>query len=102
VLELDFDLGLEAGRKPSRVLAAYLPSRRKKWTLKKGPNRGFRVEFFPFLVVLQAGRTSYRWLPYWHVLTKGDTRKTKYGQWAPLLRQHMFDSLLEKARADGY
>jgi hypothetical protein len=104
-LHLWFELGLNRGKRECIALTAFLPEKtlRKPWREKDGS----LVEFFPFMVVLNAigGKKlgKYYWLPYWHVVTnRPGKRKEKYGQWAPFLGHELFESLVSQARRGGH
>ena len=98
--QLIFNFGLGAGRFPSKVLAAYLPEEIRKW-----PNDNTMIEFYPFLVItksIKEGNTS-AWLPYWHIVKKNDqVIERKYGQWAPFIDTECYNSLLLKAKKQGF
>ena len=101
VFRLEFEPGLDRPKRRCEVIAAYKPDKIKRWKLKSGQDKDKWAEFFPFLVILKCKQYTYHWLPYWHRI-KGSSRPRKYGQWAPLLRSPLLDSMLAQARADGH
>ena len=98
-LHLEFSLGLDAGRRPVRVLGAFTSP--VAWNNINGD----RVTFYPFLVVVAStdGEHESRsvWLPYWHNICSGGTRTIKYGQWAPFMDSDIFEELYASAVIAG-
>jgi len=88
-LRLQFDFGLDIGRTPCTVLNVFMPRKLVRWN---------KVVFYPFLVVVQRGKTLAYWLPYWHL----DDGKKKYGQWAAFMNEPLFKDLLLQAKKHGY
>jgi hypothetical protein len=101
-LYYEFKWQLEAGDAPSKVVGAFLPDTIESWRTEEGK---CEVEFYPFLVVLdKLSPPQHRviWLPYWHKKTCQDGRiSIPYGQFAPSMEDHLFNSLISKARAAG-
>ena len=98
-LRIDFPFGLDAPDSQCTVCDSFLPEKLESWPDASGKT----VTFFPFLVIAERhGRDLAAWLPYWHVVTDGDREVKKYGQWAPFMDFHLFDSLISQARAKGY
>jgi hypothetical protein len=99
-LHLKFSFGLGAGEGSFKVLGAFLPPDLKSWR-----DDGREVTYHPFLVVLEGTEKDgcSFWFPYWHIVEGGGaTKKTKYGQWAPLIDDYQFDSLIAQAREKGF
>jgi len=101
---LGFPFALGIGRTDWEVKAAYLPKKRSpKWRNGKD-----KVQFFPFLVIVehapsnpnQTPHTSV-WTPYWHAI-KGVKETKKYGQWAPHMELGVFHDLVEQACKGGF
>lgn len=95
-LQLTFAFALGAGALECRVLGAFLPSDISEWE-----DAGAKVQFFPFLVVLEDVRDGGRnvWLPYWHLLTHDHKVRRKYGQWAPFLSEGAYIEPMQQARS---
>ena len=95
-LHLDFKFGLGASHNECIVDAAFYPQSLEKWS-----DRGAKIAFYPFLVVLhRIGRSKAIWLPYWHLVEKPKAKRPleKYGQWAPCMDLHLYESLHNQAR----
>jgi hypothetical protein len=99
-IELNFNFGLGAGPLACKVLASFLPEKIRKWLDEDGK----RVEFYPFMVVVEEiEEGNYLiWLAYWHIKYHDWGIERKYGQWAPLIDEELYSSLLNKAKAAGY
>jgi len=97
-LRLKFDFALGATNSECTVLDCFLPKDIAKW--KDGKKT---VEFYPFLVIVKRhGKENATWLPYWHIIKDKEKKTIKYGQWAPFMDSHLFNSLLEQAKKKGY
>lgn len=98
-VHLGFDFGLGATDKESEIEAAFRPQPLESWTDRDGST----VTFYPFLVVLKrSNRKRAVWMPYWHVVeSSSGKRKEKYGQWAPVMDESLFESLLAQAQKAG-
>lgn len=111
-LHLEFPFGLNASDKKCTVRGVYLPHKLEQWKDKDGPHKlehwkdkdGSKVTFYPFLVVLYRveRKTNAIWMPYWHLVKRGGKTIKKYGQWAPCMDLHLFESLIDQARANGW
>ena len=99
-LELKFTFGLGAGSYEYNVANSYLPDAITMWN---DPD-GCKVEFFPFLVVLEFIHHDEKaiWLPYWHLHHRSSGVRTKYGQWAPFMNIETYKQLHAKANANGH
>ncbi len=99
-LHFEHSFGLGVGATKSEVKAIYLPKKLESWN----DSDGSKVIFYPFLVVLcREGRKDAFWMPYWHKVEKPNGKTiNKYGQWAPFMDAHLFESLVSQAQADGY
>lgn len=94
-LRLIFDFGLNASHSDCTVLASFSHKKPQKWKDKDGS----RVEFYPFLVILQRhGRQKAVWMPYWHLVHKKNRVIKKYGQWAPFMDMALYKNLLKQAK----
>jgi hypothetical protein len=91
-LHLGFRFATGSGITTCKVLRVFLPQKIPSWT--KGKQR---VEFYPFLVILDRNDNKQRavWLPYWHKIGK----RLEYGQWAPVMDAVLFKDLWRQARA---
>jgi len=98
-LSLTFPFG--NGQYPTRykVLAVFLP----KHLPRSWPEGKYKRGFYPFLVILEKVNDGHcwAWLPYWHVdkNRRGHIVRVKYGQWASVMRDGAFASLIKQARA---
>lgn len=101
-IELEFSFGLDAGRHPCKAVAAFLPKSIAAW--EQGADQS-RVEFFPFLVIVESLEEDYHsvWLPYWHIVTHSSAHiETKYGQWAPFIAADSYRLMVKQAREAGF
>jgi hypothetical protein len=92
-LHLSFSWKLSTGSFGCIARAAFVPDQSVHWR-----DKGRKVEFHPFLVIVEGKDGQYVWLPYWHRVGG----KPKYGQWAPCMDISIFESLIEKAKSKGY
>jgi hypothetical protein len=99
-LHFEFPFRLGATDNRSVVPGVYLPEKLQVWEDVDGST----ITFFPFLVILKReNRESAFWMPYWHKVEKPDGKIiNKYGQWAPYMDGHLFESLIDQARRDGH
>lgn len=97
-LRLKFDFGLGARHSDCTVTHVFTPRRTQTWKDAKGR----KVQFYPFLVLLDRhGRKRAVWMPYWHLVHGRDRVIKKYGQWAPFMDERLYLDLLAQARAGG-
>ncbi len=99
-LQLKFWFGLDRGAYEYIVASSYLPDKITTWP----DANGCKVEFFPFLVILQGTQHTEiaAWLPYWHLHHQPSKVRAKYGQWAALMKIQTYKQLQAKAHKDGY
>jgi hypothetical protein len=93
-LHLAFAFGLDAEGKDQVVEDAFVPKEPEFWQDKLDRT----VTFWPFFVITRrAGRERAVWLPYWHIVEKGNKRISKYGQWAPFMDAHLFAASVRRS-----
>jgi hypothetical protein len=97
-LILTFHFGLKGGDPECMVLSAFSPTETAQW----GDEKGRKITFLPFLVVVDCEGERSLWLPYWHLVEADGAVQRKYGQWAPFMSRQTFHDLLNQARRAGY
>ncbi len=96
-IHLNFQFALGVNQNEGEVIAAYLPDKLDQWT-----NKGDEITYYPFLVVLKYNYGKEIWLPYWHVIKRGDKLLKRYGQWAPVIRMNDFMEMTDRAKSENY
>lgn len=98
-LSLGFAFALNTSDARCTVLDSFSPKKLESWN----DTDGSKVTFYPFLVVVRRyNRGLATWMPYWHVIERGQRTNQKYGQFSPFMDFPLFSDLLSQARAKGY